>query len=252
MPRWQTQLDDLVAGRRRYLLINAPCVEAMQAMPAGILDGCAVDPPYGVSWCGLDDKQKPIANDRHPYIWFLHELHRVLKPSAALACFHVERLQQEWRTAIELAGFRCHNQFIWDKGNGGMGDTLRAFAPRDERAWIASKGRWRLPHGRPDNLLRVANIPPRRRNHSTEKPVEVMAYLIRHLVRRGGVVIDPTMGSGSTGVAALREGYRFLGIELDPANYAVAQRRLAEAESEADRLPKAKIARQPHAYLAAC
>ncbi|MEM6750745.1 MAG: DNA methyltransferase [Planctomycetota bacterium] len=249
MPRWSNQLADLIAGRRRHLLLRGPCVEVMQAMPPEVFDLCAVDPPYGVNWRGWENKHdRGIANDRHPYIWWLHEAHRVLKPSAALACFHVERLQQEWRTAIELAGFRCHNQFIWDKGSGGMGDTARQLAPRDERAWIASKGRWRLPSGRPDNLLRCPTIPPRQRHHPTEKPVEVMAYLIRALAKPGSLVIDPTMGSGSTAVAALRCGYRVLGIELDPHNFDVARRRVAD---EVRRGPKPCRARPAHTYPAA-
>jgi len=250
MPRWQKQLDQLIAGERRHLLINAPCVEAMQVMSPGIIDGCAVDPPYGVDWRGRENAHpQGIANDKNPYIWFLHELHRVLKPSAALACFHVERLQQQWRTAIELAGFKCHNQFIWDKANGGMGDCARTFAPRDERARIASKGRWRLPNGRPDNLLRCKNIPPRQRHHVTEKPVEVMAYLIKHLVGAGGIVIDPTMGSGSTGVAAMRLGYRFIGIELDPRNFEIARKRINDELRDQQRSLNPKLARQPHAFL---
>ncbi|MEM7626543.1 MAG: DNA methyltransferase [Planctomycetota bacterium] len=226
MPRWLKQLHQVIEGKRDYLLIHAPCVEALQRMPAGVFDVCAVDPPYGMNYRGFENQHRPIANDRRPYVWFLDETYRVLQASAALACFHVERLQSEWKTAIELAGFRCHNQFIWDKGHGGMGDTARAFAPRDERAWIASKGRWRLPNGRPDNLLPCANIPPGQRHHPTEKPVPVMGHLIAHLAHYGGLVLDPTMGSGSTGVAALRHGYRFVGIELDAENYATAQKRM--------------------------
>ncbi|MBB6429192.1 DNA-methyltransferase [Algisphaera agarilytica] len=248
MPRWRSHFEDLVAGRRRHLLINGSCLEALQAMPPEVIDCCAVDPPYGMDYRGFENQRSAIANDKHPYIWFLGETFRVLKPSAALACFHVERLQDRWKMAIETAGFRCHNQFIWDKGHGGMGDTARALAPCDERAWIASKGRWRLPNGRPDNILRCANIPPGKRHHSTEKPVEVMAYLIKALCRSGGIVIDPTMGSGSTGVAALRHGYRFIGIELDPGNFAVAKKRIDDELRAKARRPKPKLARMSHAY----
>ncbi|MEM1445178.1 MAG: DNA methyltransferase [Planctomycetota bacterium] len=247
MPRWNTQLDELLAGRRRHVALGGDCVAVMAAMDAALFDACIVDPPYGVAWEGVDGRRGPIANDKHPFIWFLGGAARVLKPNAALACFHVERLQQQWKTAIEIAGFTPRGQFIWDKGHGGMGDCTRTFAPRDERAWIASRGRWRLPCGRPDSILRCPNIPPARRHHATEKPVEVMAYLVRHLVRPGGIVFDPTMGSGSTGVAALREGRRFVGVELDLRNLAVARKRLRDAN--AGRSPRPKLARRPHYYL---
>ncbi|MEM8781925.1 MAG: DNA methyltransferase [Planctomycetota bacterium] len=246
MPRWKPQLDELIAGRRRHVAIGGDCIPAMAAMDAGAFDACVVDPPYGVSWKGVDDQRRPIANDRRPFIWFLGGLDRVLKPDAALACFHVERLQQEWKAAIEIAGFTPRGQFIWDKGHGGMGDCARSFSPRDERAWIASRGRWRLPCGRPDSILRCPNVPPAQRRHPTEKPVEVMAYLVRHLVRPGGIVFDPTMGSGSTGVAALKEGRRFVGIELDPHNLGVARKRLRDAEASHGREPRAKLAPVPH------
>jgi len=231
MPTWTRQLDQLLAGDRRSLLINADCLPTLYAMPPEVAALCACDPPFGVDWRGFESRtREPIANDKHPFIWWLGPIYKSLKPSAALACFHVERLQQEWKVAIEMAGFKNHCQFIWDKGQGGMGDTARAFSPRDERAWIASKGKWRLPNGRPDAILRHPMIPPKRRFHSTEKPVEVMAYLVRYMSKVGDVVIDPTMGSGSTGVAAIQEGRRFIGIELDPDNYAIAKRRVQAAE----------------------
>ncbi|PUA41382.1 site-specific DNA-methyltransferase [Pseudomonas protegens] len=63
-------------------------------------------------------------------------------------------------------------------------------------------------------------------HHPTVKPTELMAYLCRLVTPPGGVVLDPFMGSGSTGKAALREGFRFLGIEREPCYFAIAQARL--------------------------
>jgi site-specific DNA-methyltransferase (adenine-specific) len=58
-------------------------------------------------------------------------------------------------------------------------------------------------------------------------PVALARWLIRLVVPRGGFILDPFTGSGSTGVAALAEGFRFLGIELDPEHVATARRRIA-------------------------
>jgi site-specific DNA-methyltransferase (adenine-specific) len=69
------------------------------------------------------------------------------------------------------------------------------------------------------------------RVHSTQKPVEVMRELCR-IAPIGGTVFDPFMGSGSTGVAAIAEGRRFIGIEKDPTIFELACRRLEEAHSE--------------------
>ncbi len=62
--------------------------------------------------------------------------------------------------------------------------------------------------------------------HPTEKPVELMAYLIRSYTHCHDIVLDNTMGSGTTGVAALREGRKFIGIEKDPAYFEMACNRI--------------------------
>ena len=64
-------------------------------------------------------------------------------------------------------------------------------------------------------------------SHPTVKPVELMRWLVRLVTPPGGLVLDPFMGSGSTGVAALAEGFRFVGIELDAGMVKLARRRIA-------------------------
>ncbi|CAI0732791.1 DNA adenine methyltransferase YhdJ [Serratia plymuthica] len=68
-----------------------------------------------------------------------------------------------------------------------------------------------------------------RNNHPTVKPVDLMRYLCRLVTPAGGVVLDPFMGSGSTGKAALLEGYGFIGIELDPDHLTTAAARIAHS-----------------------
>ncbi|MDG9927456.1 MULTISPECIES: site-specific DNA-methyltransferase [unclassified Pseudomonas] len=63
-------------------------------------------------------------------------------------------------------------------------------------------------------------------NHPTVKPTDLMAYLCRLVTPPGGVVLDPFMGSGSTGKAAVREGFEFVGIELEPEYLAIAEARI--------------------------
>ena len=66
-------------------------------------------------------------------------------------------------------------------------------------------------------------------NHPTVKPNALMRYLCRLVTPPGGVVLDPFMGSGSTGVAAMQEGFRFIGIDMDPSYTAIAYKRIEEA-----------------------
>ena len=69
-------------------------------------------------------------------------------------------------------------------------------------------------------------------SHPTVKSVALMRWLVRLVTRRGGLVLDPFMGSGTTGIAALQEGMRFVGIERDADYMEIAKRRIAEAEAE--------------------
>ena len=66
--------------------------------------------------------------------------------------------------------------------------------------------------------------------HPTQKPVALMRWIIEQVTRPGDTVCDPYMGSGSTGVAAILSGRNFIGIELDPTYYAIAEKRIANAQ----------------------
>ena len=68
---------------------------------------------------------------------------------------------------------------------------------------------------------------PRANFHPTVKPLSLMRYLVRLVTPKGGVVLDPFMGSGSTGCAAVREGFDFVGIDITPEYVAIAQKRIA-------------------------
>ena len=69
--------------------------------------------------------------------------------------------------------------------------------------------------------------------HPTQKPVPLLEYLIKTYTNAGETVLDPTMGSGSTGVAAANTGRRFIGIELDAGYFEIAQKRIADAQTAA-------------------
>ncbi|WP_397324139.1 DNA methyltransferase [Pantoea agglomerans] len=68
-----------------------------------------------------------------------------------------------------------------------------------------------------------------RNNHATVKPVSLMRYLCKLVTPAGGVIMDPFMGSGSTGKAALLEGFKFIGIEMDPDFVTIAAARIAHS-----------------------
>ena len=64
------------------------------------------------------------------------------------------------------------------------------------------------------------------KTHPTVKPQTLMEHLVRLVTPPGGIVLDPFMGSGSTGIAAVNQGFKFIGIELDEGYYTTAKNRL--------------------------
>jgi site-specific DNA-methyltransferase (adenine-specific) len=84
----------------------------------------------------------------------------------------------------------------------------------------------------PNDLLDFPSVKTSERVHPTQNPVDLLRYLICAYSNVGETVLDFTMGSGSTGVAAHAEGRNFVGIELDPQMYAVACREIEKAQSQ--------------------
>ena len=68
-------------------------------------------------------------------------------------------------------------------------------------------------------------------NHPTVKPTDLMRYLVRMVTPKGGVVLDPFMGSGSTGKAAMLEGFDFMGIEMEEDYFHIAEKRIEHVTS---------------------
>lgn len=75
-------------------------------------------------------------------------------------------------------------------------------------------------------LRKVETTETKGNNHPTVKPTDLMAYLLRLVTPPGGVALDPFMGSGSTGKAAMREGFEFIGCEIDEQYAAIARARI--------------------------
>ena len=81
------------------------------------------------------------------------------------------------------------------------------------------------------NVWERAAIPTQKRFHTCEKPVDILSRIILVSSRLGDIVLDPFMGSGSTGVACVQEGRRFIGIEREDEYFKIAKKRLEEASS---------------------
>jgi site-specific DNA-methyltransferase (adenine-specific) len=110
---------------------------------------------------------------------------------------------------------------VWDKNNAG-----RDFADF-EMAWSNLDMVARRIIFRPMNM-------DGGKLHPTQKPIEVMRWCIGHLPESAQLILDPFMGSGTTGVAAVKMGRRFIGIEREPTYFDIACKRIADAARQPD------------------
>ena len=119
---------------------------------------------------------------------------------------------------------------IWDKQeNGGSGDFSEA-----EVAWQNRVGAIKMFRHMWLGVQRASQVGDARL-HPTEKPVALMAWCLDQAkVKPGAVVIDPYMGSGTTGIACLRTGRRFIGIEKDPVHFQTALERIRRELAQGD------------------
>jgi len=182
----------------------------------GKVDAVVTDPPYGIAdkwqggkghgW-GRADAEKALRNS-----W----------DDEAPNCETISLLLSAANDVIIWGGnyfalppSRCW--FVWNKLGRGftLADCELAWTNRDNVARI-----WDGPRPNHD------------RHHPTQKPVELMGWCIEKI--KGQTILDPFMGSGTTGVAAVQMGRKFIGIEREPKYFDIAVRRIEEAQKQSD------------------
>lgn len=143
-----------------------------------------------------------------------------------------------WREALVAGGAAYRRTMIWDKPDSapqisgdrpaqGYESIVAAWGGGGRSRWNGGGRRGVFRHGKHDAGRGRGAAP---NEHRTQKPQRLMRELVELFSDRGDLVLDPFAGSGSTGVAAVTLGRRFIGIEQDPRYFEVACRRLEEAQ----------------------
>lgn len=237
-------VDEFLDGR--VTLFGGDAVEVMRDMKAASVDLIVTDPPFRVISGGtgsrLADRFKGVDIQRPTGILAKNDgkifKHNDVKSSDYLPeCYRVLRSDRDCyvmtnnlnlRTTLndaEKCGFKFHGLLTWNKNTC---TPSRWYMKDLELVLYLYKGAAR-PINNPGDKQSFPCDNPRDKQHPTEKPVELMQRYIGNSTKRGWKVLDPFMGSGSAGVAALNAGCRFIGVEIDRAYLKVAQRRLAAA-----------------------
>ena len=236
------------------------CLDVMQGIPDGLVDMVMTDPPFGTTACRWDSVI--------PFEPMWAQLKRIVKPNGAI----VLMASQPFTSALVMSNVGMF-KYCWTwqkpKGTGHLNakkmpmrdkeDVLVFYAeqctynpqmtvgtpyknkagdPAKSTSMTESYGAY--TNERTDNLgtrypKQVLAMPVVERNsiHPTQKPVALMEYLIRTYTNPGETVLDFTMGSGTTGVAAANTGRRFIGIERDTDYFTAASARIQKAQADA-------------------
>ena len=231
-------------------LKHGDCVELMKDIPDGSVDLVLTDPPYGTTACKWDSVI--------PFEPMWEQLNRIIKLNGAICLFGSEPFSSSLRMS-NIKNFKY--DWIWNKklaGNGILAkkqplkihEIVSVFHSRIYMPQM-TKGRYRKKMGLkeseiyggnsyanqtendlyyPKSILEYGIGNMRKcRLHPTQKPIDLLEYLIRTYTNEGETVLDFTMGSGSTGVACVNTNRRFIGIELDDKYFEIAKQRIDAA-----------------------
>jgi len=238
-------------------LMQGDCLERMQDIEAGSIDMVLADPPYGTTACKWD-----AVIPLEP-MW--EQLKRIVKPNGAI----VMTAAQPFTSALIMSNPKWFKyEWIWDKVTA-RGHLVAKIRPMAQHENVVVFGSGKLTYNpqmtqksRPERgrefassstsimpeqskiggkvVVRDKSYPKtiqtfgmdRSVGHPTQKPVALMEYLIRTYTKEGETVLDFTMGSGSTGVAALNTVRNFIGIELDRDYFSIAESRINQAKAQ--------------------
>lgn len=228
----------------------AECLELLPML--GPVDALVTDPPYssggllrGDRMAGTSAKYQSTEHrglyaefsgdnrDQRSFgywsaLWLGAAL-RIAKPTAPCVLFSDWRQLPSTTDALQAGGWVWRGIAVWDKTEGTRPQKGRYRNQSEYLVW-GSNGPMAAEGPCAPGVFRHS-ISAREKQHITAKPVALMADLLR-ITRPGGVILDPFMGSGSTGIACVRTGRQFIGIEIEERYFDIACRRMAEAYSQ--------------------
>ena len=205
----------------RALLIEADCRDVLPVLPK--VDAVVTDPPYGIAAAAngtIGGKGKVAAKDYGAQAWDLE----VIAPELLAAV----RAAGRWNIIFGGNYYDCPPAscwLVWDKENTGT------FADC-ELAWTNLPKAVRRIRYMWNGMLRANG--ETRGDHPTQKPIGVMKWCIGHLPDNAQTILDPFMGSGTTGVAAVQMGRDFIGVEREPKYFDIACKRIEQAQRQGD------------------
>lgn len=216
-------------------LYNIDAVEWLTSLESESIDLVVTDPPYesmekyravGTTTRLKNSKASSnkwfniFPNSRFPELF--EQIYRVLKKNTHFYLFCDQATAFIVKPMAETAGFRFWKPLVWDKKKIGMGYHYRA---RYEFILFFEKGKRKINNLSIPDVLEVTRV---FRGYPTEKPVELSEILIRQSTLDGQLVCDPFIGSGSVGVAAVKNNREFIGSDTCEEALEISRNRIQE------------------------
>lgn len=230
---------------RNYRLYNGDCFDYFEKIPSNSIDLILTDPPYNIAQYSTGNIPLPgrsalnndIANwDLKPIEprSLLADFKRILKPAGNIFVFTSYNLIGKWHEAFD-SEFDTFQFFIWHKTNPTPKIYKNGFLNSCEMIiCMWNKGhKWNFTNQKEMHNFFESPIcsPPERLRtpkHPAQKPVKLLEHIIKIASNENDIVFDPFMGVGSTGVAALKNGRKFIGCEIDKDYFDAASKRIGE------------------------
>ncbi|MBX3014842.1 MAG: HNH endonuclease [Caldilineaceae bacterium] len=251
-PRNETGGDRVVEASG-FKLYHSDCMSVFPGMAANSVDAIMTDPPYSSGGMTTGTRQnapekKYIGNNREriwptfggdnrdQHSWFrwcsmwISECFRIVKPSGYFLMFTDWRQLPTATDAMQAGGFTWRGVIAWDKGRGARAPHKGFFRHQCEYIIWGTKGNVPMAtHAGPFDGCHHIPLRQRDKFHMVGKPTELMQHLAQ-VVPPEALILDPFMGSGTTGIGALLSGRHFIGIEQEQVYFEIAQERLQEAQ----------------------
>ena len=233
--------------------ILGDCIKELEKLKTDSVNLIFADPPYNLSGeTSLTVKNgKPVTCDKGEWdkIENIHEFNlkwvkeckRVLKPQGTLWISGTLHNHPSIGMALKGAGYWIINDVIWYKPNATPLLSRNRFVPSTELIWVASKTKKyyfdyelakKLNGGKQMRNLWTITAKRHITSHPTEKPEELLERVISIGSKKGDLILDPFMGSGTTGVVAKKLCRNFIGIEIDKKYSKIATNRINKTEVE--------------------
>ena len=234
-------------------LFNGDALEIIKQLQPKSVDLIFADPPYNlsgknhltcrsgkISKCdkGLWDQIENI--DEFNRIW-IEGCMRVLKDNGTIWISGTLHNHPSIGTILKQLNLWIKNDIIWFKPNAAPLIQKNRFVPSTELIWLAAKSKQyyfnyemavRLANGKQMRNLWELSAEKHKTMHPTEKPEKLLERIVLIGSKQEDIILDPFMGSGTTGVVAKRLNRNFIGIEIDQTYYDIAQKRIDNTHIE--------------------